>query len=540
MKKMRVQILCVIVSLCSGASLHCMFTSLRRVVTAGRPITSGMTPATAARLAAVQQQDTSTWSWIQSKWNSWLQGSPVQSKASQTHRTAPFGSRSFSTTIPQRASFFENFKSYFRITPLTAEEFYNEFETIIRGHLMENWKTPVSGKILRKHTIFTNSDLEAAKKLIDENENFVNTQIKNYMLEGRRTGYAGAYRLVTRGKSETNSTPIDMCLIRGLEHISALGADDFDFSFESMINLISLAEYIMNKGGIINEANKSSYESVYLDRLMKTYMDLYSDRFSDTKNDPTITYKRKYGIEAMKAMFKALDPILEKLIPEFKEKLHKAQQERLKIEQNPKAYKIEQENKKKFMEQKLKQKEDYLFPNGVFYPHQEGNWQNIEFNEKEYQEWLKNPRTFKFYFGPERKSSQYNTGRSRSQEYEEWFKKSTSSSGFKSQSDTKASSSGSNFKSKSDFGHKEEPTQTRMQSYQEKHLRSLLKLKPEEDIGEAYRKYAMKNHPDKLKILVNNGTMTRTDANEKIEDYKEINAAFKEYNDYKKQQLAKE
>ena len=124
MKKIKIQVLCTIILLGNVVSLYSMLPTLKRLFP-GRPITSGMSRETAAMNKLNPQplnvkspiiRDTSTVSgWLWSKVDSaksWFQGSPVQPAISQPVSYAPvgtvsFGSRGFSTTIPQRSSLWQ-------------------------------------------------------------------------------------------------------------------------------------------------------------------------------------------------------------------------------------------------------------------------------------------------------------------------------------------------------------------------------------------------------------------------------------------------
>lgn len=155
MKKVKMHILFMIILLGNEIVLHGMMQVLKKFKVQGRPITSRISPGTAARLEEVESQphavelkpDTSTWSgWFQSKadqFKSWLQRSPVQPEVLRptsyvAGRTTPLGSRSFGTTTPQRASLFEKITSVFqekRNTQKINDMFSNMYADLKLGRL---------------------------------------------------------------------------------------------------------------------------------------------------------------------------------------------------------------------------------------------------------------------------------------------------------------------------------------------------------------------------------------------------------------------
>ncbi len=240
-----------------------------------------------------------------------------------------------------------------------------------------------------------------------------------------------------------------------------------------------------------------------------------------------MNFRNTYGLELMKQVFALLDPILEKLIPEFRQELHKAQQERLKVDNNPKAYWKDQRNRELYLTRKfdpsrehfLYEKDDRFNDEVAFHMYQKREWFNKDFDEKEYQEWLKNPRIFTF------KNPSQNTEET-TNKWEE----------FMSKFGSKASSPGSDFK----FGSepKEKPKQTRVQSPEEINLRKALKvllpdLKPEDDVAQAFRKCSMRYHPDKINVLIRNGQLTENVGKEKKVEYQDVVAAWNIYNESK-------
>ncbi len=161
------------------------------------------------------------------------------------------------------------------------------------------------------------------------------------------------------------------------------------------VRLIELLKYVIEKGGQISPENKPEYKAAYLNVLMPTYKDLYTGRN---------VFGKDYQIETTKKIFLELDPILEYFMPEFKDELQKAQKERAQVEDNPQAYKEKMQDQydreKYVLDKRNRQRIAYAHQYGyrrAYYEIRDDKsapWYEVQFDEKEYQQWLKNGRSF--------------------------------------------------------------------------------------------------------------------------------------------------
>jgi hypothetical protein len=409
--KNKIHILLMINILLGSTALHCMI-ALRRTP---RPVTGGISSAAAARLAAVKSQkpflaptvqsksDTSTWGWLQS----WFQGSqstPVVSSRATAVRTStspfsPIQQSAFHTTVStqqQQPSFWDTVTTFFQTKSMSPYDFGRYVDYLIKGEKKFR-STPLRDMYVY---VFNDADLVYAKERIARNKKLINHTL-------REKYYNLRYSDVTpNSEKKSDAKPIilkeavlDVILAKVFSDYSTWNAP------ESSLNRLKLAEYIINNGGNIKAENMPAYEDAYLNGIMRDYKNLYLELHS-----PLAAEKgdMRYKAELIKDLFEKLDPIIEKIMPDFREKLHKAQEERAAIEKYDEAYikkikeeedrlrderirKIDKENRRNFLRAKIAWREsieptdvEMLANISLDEPEKHKEW-----DEEQYQRWLK-------------------------------------------------------------------------------------------------------------------------------------------------------
>lgn len=415
MKKIKTKMIFAIVLLVSVVPLHSMLSRwsqkaknylTRRVSTMPRDTSFLQQP--------IQQQpiDTSTWSgWFKSLFQRSSEPSNAFRQPNYSVVKTPSSeAKDFSSATTKTSSLLDKITSYFEHR--SQENFAYKLEAIL-------YRLNVS-KDKRK---FTAEDLESAKQLIHENEKFINSQIKSeYSL-----GYGQA--LPRKIRFIKNSQPIysENVVDRVMRYLSLyiddnLGEDSknyYSHNLDTIKNYLELATYIARKGGKLTE--KKFYEDLYFTTLMPAYRFLHSINSLGTEDR---------HLKDMREIFSKLDPLFKKLIPGMRKYIRDAQEERVKLDANPTAYKLvlPDDEEKKYPEKKVARekasREDYLnakrkrkeklwryahrkwnlgFWNDDYFIPQEvkQDWKNVDFIEDEYVQWLKNPENFiSFYYGP--------------------------------------------------------------------------------------------------------------------------------------------
>jgi hypothetical protein len=399
MKKVRIQIVLILVFLGNGAVLYGMMRALRYSSVPGRSVTSGLTPAAAARLAAVRSQpslrdhvvntdlDTSTWSgWFQSL----FQKPQAQSQYFQSTRFAsrvpPLGSRSFSTTPVQRSSFWEKIESFFQEKPLTM----GEIDILMTGHREhDEFGKPIS--------IFDNNDVETAKQklgaMIDQNPEYKDAII------GKASGVnmIDAFALDSSGETYPQFTLLEGVLYPIFTY-EVLGGLRMAYPSSQTIDRIKVLEYlIISKQARINPNNSAMYKQLYLIQFMESYKQLYAPQ--GKYNDPPRIKRAK---EMLKEVFKEIDPLLEEILPDFREGLKEAQKERAEIESNPQAYekiKQEEQDRSEYISAKARNmsNEYNRYAGDAYASYPTEFYDRVKFDEKEYQEWLRSGKHPHFF-----------------------------------------------------------------------------------------------------------------------------------------------
>jgi hypothetical protein len=547
MKKVKKQFILMIVFLVNSAFLHGLM-RLGGSKAPGRSITSGISPAAAAaahsaamksRASSVSTQlDTSTWSgWFQSFFQKpQLKSQPFQPTRSPGTRMAPLGSRSFSTTPVQRSSFWEKIGSFFE-QKSPEERFAYDFDEILRGTAIKENE--------RK---FTREDLETAKKFIDGNEEFINVLLPNYYSLGeseRIWGHPGKLGITRRNGNTGVGKVLDdvlACCFLYILNDSNYYSTYYDTNLETIKNYLELAKYIANKGGQLLSMRVlgGSYADLYDQRLMSDYKSLHAvDYSSPYRPWPAPELKK---LEALREIFRELDPLLEQLWPKFKDGLRRAQKTRADIDSDPKAYRQalqdeedrkdprrkqlrDQANREEYLRSKRKRKE-------VLWRKAHGNWDpdvrlqewnDVEFNEAEYKEWLKDWRFFfNFDYGPS-----WPYGRGSNAQYEDTYEH--------------------KYEDKFEHASENESEDEYEDESGKKDLRSAKKsicnLLPgltiassKEDIAKAYRVFQLKNHPD---ILAKD--IPDVERKKIVRKVKKVNAAWDDYHEQlKKEKLKKQ
>jgi hypothetical protein len=188
------------------------------------------------------------------------------------------------------------------------------------------------------------SRLERAKKLIDDNEKIIHQSIKS------------------NNKDFPEYTILDMVMGMVLQK-------EYYHSPESFLKFTELIWYLIDKGAKIIPGHNVAYKQHY-DNLMYHYNRCYFNSNSSLNT------------EMMDNMFSLLDPILQKLIPEFTDELKRVQKTRAHMANDPEAYVEYQESKKFFIADK---KKEWRKKNNKWDP---DLYIEIKFNELEYREWL--------------------------------------------------------------------------------------------------------------------------------------------------------
>lgn len=466
MKKRYAQVLLFVILMINSLSIYGMFTT--QAYRAGQRGTQRAVAARSAVQASQPQQFSRQYSRAtpqegelgsqnnQSWWSRLWSGSAVPSER-------PVGQ---SINLSRLRTFL-----YGKLTP---EEFVKELEKCIVLR-QGKWRVPGS-RFFREGPLFDDNDLAKAKQLIDENKELINKDVQD-----RESTWHSKYAPDSYG-TFTHLTVLDRVLnaiFRPSHMIYAFHASDRE------LKLIELLKYLISIGAVISPENKSEYEAAYLHRLMDSYRKLYEGRS---------LYGVEYELDRIKKLFKELDPILEQLMPEFKEKLHEFQRERLQIEANEEGYKAKMQDKNdraEYLREKIKHKEiEWRYRHNNWSdswnlgPRITKEWENVQFDEQEYQQWLKNGKSF-FKF---------------------------------------------NFKFDSGSGSYQQPP--RRSSVPSKTFQELLGLPASAThvaIMKAYRTFLKENHPDHLQSLVLSGAMTKAEADTKIEKVKQVNDAYDHY-----------
>jgi DnaJ domain len=421
-------------------------------------------------------------------WGNWFRSlfvvkpiKPVQSYAVEEVAPSPFATggqkRMYSTrtsSTPKASSWGNWFKSFFESTNKeeTAILTNEEIDRLLEGHVeaKDQYHPLPYGYML-----FDENDLEKAKQklgtMIEQDAKYKDSIIdtwKYYYSFGNRP----------HSYEQTLLDKVFLRLFNGEEN--RFGIVTFTPS-ESALYYIKLIEYLISKGARIDPRNKDIYQQAYSDKvhsLMKSYKGLY-------KPNPLTVYGVEYEIQKFKEIFKALDPIMEQIMPEFQPELAQTQKERMEIELNEGSYRKkaeEESNKAEYMHAKR----DYLFNE---YQKRTGDYESypnevkidVEFNEKEYQNWLKSGKSKNFFYP----------------EWEQAFK-----SGFK-------------------FGREFSQDQLTVTKNTITQLLGIAATSSEKEISNAYRKFAMQYHPDVTQDPNNPMSL-------KLKN--EINPAWDEYN----------
>ncbi len=277
--------------------------------------------------------------------------------------------------------------SFFPPTILTAEELDSKLELLIAGH---EEKQP--GGVI--DYIFNEDDCKKAKEaigqLIQQNEKYL-----QYILPYSYTKYF---------KPNPNATlyftlpEFIFFFIIGMEQ-DLWGSNQADVTINTF-NRLELVEFLIDAGlfKTLSPDNQKVLDYAYCTYLMDSYKRLYE--YSLSRND---NYRDKLLI--FKKIFKRLDSILSKLDLDItvKKNIEMAQKERQEIEVDEQAYirKVQDQlNREKYFNAK---KEDILIKyrrrTGDFdsYPGEIDEVKNAEFNESEYQEWLKSNQNENFF-----------------------------------------------------------------------------------------------------------------------------------------------
>lgn len=333
--KKKIQILLMISILLSGVSwLDCMMTSAARQTATKirRPITGGISTAAAARLAAVKSQtpllartvqtksDTSTWSgWFQS-WFRGSQSTPVTSSRTTVARTArspfaPIQQSSYHTTVPQK-SWFASFFQAKPERPLTIDD--------LSGILREYFEQP-KGQYGR--WVFGAEQLEKAKERLS----FIVQKYPEFYRDAIVWKFTSRQPNLFQWQEPLsynityNFTILDEVLFRVFKGDKDPLWPGIMNPSEGTCNLVKLVKYLKDMGLRINPRNRDMYRKAYSERLMDSYKRLHG-------SNPMNKFPLDYEIENLKEIFKELDPILEEIIPGFKQEIEMAQEERKKIE----------------------------------------------------------------------------------------------------------------------------------------------------------------------------------------------------------------
>jgi hypothetical protein len=395
---------------------------------------------------------------------------PEESYVAEEVAPSPFegGQKRMYSSTP-KASFWGNWvKSFSEPTILTNDE----IDKLLQGHVEEKDQYH---PLPYGYMFFGENDLEKAKQklgtMIEQDAKYKDSIIDTWK-------YFYRFGRKRHPYEQTLLDKVFIHLFNGEEN--GFGIAIFTPS-ESALNYIKLIEYLMSKGAQINPGNKDIYQDAYLDKahsLMKSYKSLYGP-------NPLTIYEVEYELQKFKEIFKALDPIMEQIMPEFKPELVQAQKERMEIESNENFYrkKIEEESDKA---EYMNAKRDYLFNE---YRKRTGDYESypyevkikVDFNEREYQDWLKSGKSKNFFYP----------------EWEQAFK-----SGFK-------------------FGGGS--LQDQLTAAKNKMTQSLgiAATLSEKEISDAYRKFAMQYHPDVTKDPNNPMSL-------KLKN--EINPAWDDYN----------
>ena len=372
-------------------------TSQRTIKPNQLPLSSSApsSPVSAARTAAYKQQVA----------RAQKEQIPTFGGATQgrTYRTSPITATQYNEP---KKTIWEQFSSWFKPAPKTPQEFIGEFEkcTYRNGE----WTAP-SGRFYVNKLLFDDSDLQKAKKMIDEHMDFINQDIPDGNIPGtvgtRHYGYNP-----NTGKHEEFKT------LRLADRIldTILSGELFYFEAftpsEVTVRLIELLKYALGKGAHISEVNKARFQYMYLNNVM--------DTFKYNRQGTRRGFGIEYEYDNMKKAFKELDLIYEQQMPEFKQQLRMAQKERAEIEVDVSAYQEkmqDQRDREDYVRAKRNlQKIEYAHQHGYWKAYEEirddesAPWYEVEFDEKEYKQWLKNGKSFfrmEFNFGTSGRSS---------------------------------------------------------------------------------------------------------------------------------------
>ncbi len=361
---------------------------------------------------------------------------------------------------------------------LTPEEFADQFRKSNSRFL-----SGYDSRGLAFYTpVFDQTDFEKAKELIDRHKEYLNSLTGDAPLGSTNDHYV--YRFFNNLSSEIQKSYFEVTILDiALRKFFYNGRGHYYNVSEQNFNRIKLLKYLVDSGAKINPANKKLYEHAYLTHMM-TYYKLLQKGVS--------AYGVDYELPLIKKIFHDFDPILEKIIPEFKNALHEAQKER--IELDDEAYKAKMQDKndrEEYLRAKIKQKEiEWRLRNNNWNDTLDldsritKEWENVQFDEQEYKQWLKNGKSF-FKF---------------------------------------------DFKFNSGFGSRQQPPRTATspsKTFQE--LLGVSEAATNAAIMKAYRAFLKENHLDHLQSLVSSGAMTQVDADERIEKVKKLNDAYDYY-----------
>lgn len=496
-------------------------------------------PQQQQRLYATKPQPSSLLDTVKSWWSGAKTSTSNQSQPTETKRSKIEISYKINNEEPQKIEIDpqevrKKVISYFSAKS-PEERFIEDFNGVLNGTKMKKVQSSYDFRISEEKTIFSNEDLERAKKFIDNNIQFINTMFKSNYYVGEGQTLPRGVRVHKYPDPIYHERALDIVMRRWFSYIKTgdLYHNAYNVTYdltdlENIKNYLKLAKYIADKGGVLSSLY--SYQKVYTEILMSHYWQLYEGDLSLIRFYPMNSYEESQA-KIIKEIFQELDPLLMKLSNEhFRPHLFHAKKAREEMEKNPNEYRRkkndemdrrnpkrketrEKQDRQAYLEAKRKRKEIiWRWENkgwGMEFPSEELRryWNNVDFIEEEFQEWLKDPNGFilryDFFYGSPREyaTRHQSKNQSRDQRQEQ------------SQSESKQ----------------------QVPKYEGKPIWDLLPglttSSSKMDIATAYRKFMLQNHPDKLPK-----NLPEKEKNSIVDKVKAVNDAW----DAHKEQLKRE
>ncbi len=282
---------------------------------------------------------------------------------------------------------------FFAQKKLTPQQFKDDFVSII--YRTGEWTLPNGNARFYRKFLFDDNDLQKAIKLIDDNIDLINHSFEGTSLTWNREVWSlnPAYSPFGPVKQTNLADMLFDAIFCGDEGLR--GSFKLFVASEMKVKLVELFHYMIDKGARITPELKPAYNVACLE-IMRS-LELMYEGYSTLRD-------ADYEIIAAEKILHNLISILEKLMPEseYQATFNSIKQKLAYIEKHRQEYKAKKQDERDrddYMDDKRRQKRDeYRARYGGIpgdYEDEDYARKYAQFNEAEYQQWLKNGKTFK-------------------------------------------------------------------------------------------------------------------------------------------------